>query len=87
MRLKPRVKPYKDESKALAAAKAKYQEFMRGTRKLSLSLPYQSGLMAETPISLTHIREGINGDWIIEEATHELSNQGLFTHINAILKE
>ena len=80
-------KTYKDENTALAAAKAKYQEFARGTRKLSLTLPYQSGLMAETPINLTHIREGINGDWIIEEATHELSNQGLTTRINATLKE
>ena len=66
--------------------KAKYQAFTRGTRKLSLNLPYQSRLMAEPPINLTNIREGINGDWVIEEATHELSSQGLFTRITNIMK-
>ena len=79
-------KSYKDAAEALAAAKAKYQQFQRGTRTLDLTLSYKSGLGAEIPIVIENIREGIDGDWIIDEARHDLSSQGLTTRLAATPK-
>ncbi len=80
-------KNYKNQAEALAAANAKYKQFQRGTRKLSLTLPYKSGLMAEVPIVLNDIRDGVDGEWVIDEARHELSGQGIITKITATPKE
>ena len=83
-------KGYKNQAEAKATAKAKHQEFKRGTRKLSLTLPYQSGLFAERPIIIDQLPlgrdEGADTIWIIEEAHHKLTNQGLTTTINATQK-
>ncbi|MMZ70502.1 Phage late control gene D protein (GPD) [compost metagenome] len=44
----------------------------RGEERLSLNLPGNPEISAEKPLTLVGFREGIAGDWIIEQVTHTI---------------
>lgn len=76
-------KTYADQMAAEAAAKAKLAEFARGEAKLSLTLPGRADLFVEAPLSVTGIRPGADGDWLIERVTHTLDTSGWITRVEA----
>lgn len=68
--------PYPDESTAGSAAKAKLKELGRGTAEVSITMPGDPGLFAETPIALRGFDDEVDGGWVIKEVTHSLSDSG-----------
>ncbi len=75
---------YIDEVTARAAANARLDALKRVTGTLSLTL--KLGIptaAAETPLSLTGFREGVNGRWIATRVAHEISNSGYSTTVEA----
>ena len=81
---------YQDEKSAYAAAQASLDQSRRGEEKLSLNLPGNPQISAEMPITLLNFREGIAGDWIVEQCTHNIDKSvGFKTSVNGVksLKE
>ncbi|MEM7047011.1 MAG: hypothetical protein AAF442_05100 [Pseudomonadota bacterium] len=74
---------YADQALAEAAAKAKLAEFTRGEARLSLTLPGRPDLFAEAPLTVTDIRPGVDGAWLIERITHALDTSGWVTRVEA----
>ena len=72
-----------DHASALQAAVAKLKNLNRGSGSLSLTMPGNPDLMAETPITISGIRTGIDGRWIATRVTHELSSSGYVTTVEA----
>lgn len=63
---------YKDEKSAQGAAQSALDQSKRDGEKLSLSLPGNPIFSAEMPITIEEVRDGVNGDWIIEQVTHTI---------------
>ena len=75
---------YIDEATARQAARSKFGMLQRGTATLSLTLkPGNPAIRAETPLTLTGFREGVNGRWIATRVTHEISSSGYSTQVEA----
>ena len=75
---------YIDEATARQAARSKLDMLQRGTATLSLTLkPGNPAIRAETPLTLTGFREGVNGRWIATRVTHEISSSGYSTQVEA----
>lgn len=72
-----------DRATAQQASVAKLKNLNRGAGSLSLTLPGNPDLMAETPITITGIRTGIDGKWITTSVTHELNGSGYVTTVEA----
>jgi phage protein D len=77
---------FTDQNRALEAAKAKLAEFERGISKLEISLPGNPILSAESKIIIPDIKYLKNKEWIIEAITHDISDQGYQSTINAVEK-
>ncbi len=78
---------YIDEATARQAARSKLDMLNRGTATLSLTLkPGNLTIRAETPLTLTGFREGVNGRWIATRVTHEISSSGYSTQVEAETK-
>lgn len=76
---------YQDEKSAQAAAQASLDQSRRGEERLSLNLPGNPEISAEKPLTLINFREGIAGDWIIEQATHSIDKGvGFKTSLQAV---
>ncbi|RXJ70607.1 late control protein [Veronia nyctiphanis] len=73
---------YKDEADAKQAAEAQRRQFATGKARLDIELPGRADILAETPLVLSGIREGVNGEWIVETATHMLSEEGYVLRIS-----
>ena len=72
------------EEEARSAAKNKLREISRGTGKLTFGLTISktlnpAELTAGQVISVSGIRNGVDGDWLISKITHILSTDGSFT--------
>ena len=75
---------YIDEATARQAARSKLDMLNRGTATLRLTLkPGNPAIRAETPLTLTGFREGVNGRWIATRVTHEISSSGYSTQVEA----
>ena len=75
---------YIDEVTARQAARSKLDTLQRGTATPSLTLKQGSPVIgAETPLTLTGFREGVNGRWIATRVTHEISSSGDSTQVEA----
>ena len=56
----------------------------RGAVALSLSLrPGAPAVSAESPLTLSGFRDGVDGRWIVTRVSHELSGGGLTTEVEA----
>ncbi len=67
---------YPNAEAATAAAKGELDKRKRGESKLTVSMPGNPNLQAEGTLVLTGFREGINGEWLIKRAEHELDSKG-----------
>ncbi|WP_330927073.1 contractile injection system protein, VgrG/Pvc8 family [Candidatus Sororendozoicomonas aggregata] len=68
-----------DEEAAKTAARAKLDALARGTVTGQLTLPGNPTIKAESPLSLTGFREGIDGDWVVTRVEHNLGKSGFKT--------
>ena len=76
---------YQDEKSALTAAQASLDQSRRGEERLSLNLVGNPAISAERPLTLINFRDGIAGDWIIEQVTHNIDKSvGFKTSISAV---
>ena len=66
------------------AAQARLDALNRSAVTLSLSLrPGAPTVSAETPLTLSGFRNGVDGRWIVTRVSHELSGRGLTTEVEA----
>ena len=73
-----------DAETAIAAAKAKLEALNRGQSSVRLTLtPGNPQMAAETKLTLSGFRDGINGEWVATEVDHQLSNSGYTTRVLA----
>ena len=75
-------KPVKDEAAAVKAANAQLDKFKRGESTLSLTMPGDTRLIAESVLSLSGFRTGANGLWLAENVTHSLTRAGFTTSVD-----
>jgi len=79
--------PYPTEAAARAGAEARYRKFQRGTATFSGTVAIGNPLLAaETPLTLSSVRPGIDGAWTITRAVHRLGRDGYVTEIEAEVK-
>lgn len=74
---------YPEASVAKNAASAKLSEFVCGAATLSGNGPGDSRLAAEGKLTITGVREGINGTWTLTRVTHTIDGQGYRCGIEA----
>ena len=79
---------YPNSAEAKAAAEAKYKAFSRGTATVNLTLSTGNpAAAAEGTMILDGFRRGVNGIYVITNATHTLNNEGYNTRIKAEIKK
>jgi len=74
---------YPDAEQAKAAGSAKLEGFFRGEAKASFCFPGNPLVAAEIKLTVAGVRDGVDGDWIIRSVTHELSNSGYSSRVEA----
>lgn len=73
-----------DEATARAAAKARLDILKRGSATLSLTIePGVPAVSAESPLTLSGFRSGVDGLWIAARVSHEIDNSGYSTRVEA----
>ena len=77
---------YTDETSAKEAARAELARRGRQSAKLSLELPGRPELVAESTISLSGFRSGVNGSWTVTTVEHTLNSAGYMCSIEAEVK-
>lgn len=76
---------YQDAESAQSAAQASLDQARRSEDKLSLNLPGNPEISAEKPLTLIHFRDGIVGDWVIEQCTHSIDKEvGFKTTVSCV---
>ncbi len=80
-------KLFKDEAEASKAASAQLENFERGKSTVSLQLPGNPLFMAEAPLNLSGFREGVNGAWVVETATHTFDSGGYSVSLEGTVKK
>lgn len=74
---------YPDEDAAEAAARAELARRERGEMRLSLSLPGDPRIAAESPLRVSGFRREIDGEWIVTRVTHSLDSGGYVCEVEA----
>lgn len=75
---------YSNESNARRAARARLGDFSRASGgQLQLTMPARLDLMAETPLMITGIRQGLDGAYVARRVAHTLTKRGLVTVVDA----
>ena len=62
------------------------KEFQRGIKKLNISIAGNPVLSAESKITIPDIKYLKDKEWIINNVTHEISDQGYISQITALIK-
>ena len=76
---------YADAASAKAGAQAALDKSKRDEDKLSITLPGDPHVSAESPVTISEIRDGINGDWIVDSVTHKIDKSvGFNTSFEAV---
>lgn len=76
---------YANAQEAQKAAEAGYRRAQRGSGKLSLSMPGDPFIMAESKIVLSGFRVGVDGEWTVKSTKHLVSGSGYKLSLNAEL--
>ncbi len=75
---------YPNEAAAKAAAQSALDKKKRGSRKINLTVPGATNIIAEALLVLTGFRDEINGEWLISRVEHDLDGKGGYScHIDA----
>ncbi len=73
-----------DEATARAAAQARLNALKRGAGTLSLTLkPGVPTVSAESPLTLSGFRSGVDGRWVATRVNHEISGNGYASRVEA----
>lgn len=67
---------YSNEKEAKTAAESKLKELKRGTTKLSLTVAGRPDIIANGKVKLKKLHKEIDGEWLVESATHKLDSSG-----------
>lgn len=67
---------YSDEASATAAATSEFEKSNRAERKLTINLPGDNRLIAESKVQLSGFRPWVDGEYLITKATHKLDSSG-----------
>lgn len=65
-----------DEQEAKEAAASQLAAFLQGKKTLEVEMPGDPFILAETPLTVAGIRDGVDGEWVVERAVHRLSDVG-----------
>lgn len=76
---------FPDGAAAAAAAAARLADLQRGKGRLSLQIPGDPRIAAETPLRLVDFRGGVGGEWVVTRATHRL-DAGYVTSLEAMAR-
>ncbi len=74
---------YPTREMALAAARSELDRRARRTVTLSVKLPGRTDLVAEGRVIMSGFRDGVDGEWSITRAGHNLDDNGYTTTIEA----
>ncbi len=74
---------YPNAEEARAASQAKLNSLGRGSSTLSITMPGQSSLCAESKLTLSGVRKGIDGDWVVTRVEHIMNQSGYRCRIEA----
>ncbi len=75
---------YPDATQAADAGLAKLKSLQRGEASLSLTLIGNTAVQAEAELTVSGLRDQVNGLWLIKRVEHQLdANQGLTTRLDA----
>ncbi len=75
--------PYPTQADASEAAKAKLKALNHSEAKLSITLPGNPDLLAETPLSLVGFRSGVAAEWVVNSVVHSYSPSGYSVSVQA----
>lgn len=78
-------KIYSDRAQAVAAADADYKQRQRSAEKLTLQLPGDATITAESKISLVGFPAKISRDWVAVKVDHSVSVAGFVTSVTCEL--
>ena len=74
---------YSSQALARAAAETELRKRERGTVSVSVTLPGRTDLIAEGRLILRGFRSGVDGEWSIKRAEHNLGSGGYTTSVEA----
>lgn len=74
---------YPDEASAKAGAQAELDKRARGEHTLTLTMPGDPVLAAESPLVAVGFRAGVDGQWLVKRATHVLDKGGYSCDVEA----
>lgn len=74
---------YQDAESAKEAAQAELDKRIRGEHKLTLTMPGDPFLCAESPLVASGFRQGVDGEWLTTRVTHSLSKSGYACDVEA----
>lgn len=72
---------YPNKEAARHAARSKLDAFQSGKRTLSLTMPGNPSIRAESRLMLSGFRVGVAGEWSVIKATHKLGSGGYVTEV------
>ena len=75
---------YPTHDEAMHAAAGRLDQLQREGKKLRIELPGRPDLRAESPVTVSGIRSGVDGDWVVERVSHSISKQGYKTSADLI---
>lgn len=67
---------YKDQASALDAAKAEQRKRARSQTSVTVSMPGDPSLAAESMLTMDGFRPGVDGDWLVKRVEHYVGPQG-----------
>jgi phage protein D len=75
---------YSTESNARRAARSKLDDFSRSSGgQIQLSMPARLDIIAETPVVVMGVRQGIDGQYVVRRVSHTLTGtSGLLTSLD-----
>lgn len=75
---------YSAEGNARRAAKARLADFQRSAGgKVQLVMPARLDIIAETPVTVSGVRQGVDGSYVARRVEHTLDRSGLRTTVDA----
>lgn len=74
---------YPNANQALSAATTRLDSYTRGLSVLNLTLPGRETLVAETRLTLSGLRTGVSGEWVITRVVHTLDTNGFTSRLDA----
>lgn len=73
---------FANAERAQAKANAKLKSLQRGQKSMALTRPLSPELVAEAPVTIENHKDSANGNWVIEQVTHTISeNQAATTSL------